>query len=95
MEKGSQISGAELEVGGTMSWVTLISSVGVGVCLTLTLFHIVVWRKDRTALVNLLFSDGNCRAGLSGAQIGDDATRNTGALRHRDTLDSRSSSGHR
>jgi len=41
-----------------MSWVTVIWSIGAGVCLTLAFLQFIVWWKDRAALANLMFSVG-------------------------------------
>ena len=40
----------------TMSWVTVIWSVGIGMCLTLALIEFIVWWKDRTARATLAFA---------------------------------------
>src|SRR5213595_2729415 len=39
-----------------MNWVTVIWSMGSGACLMLALMHLVVWWKDRTLRVNLVFA---------------------------------------
>jgi PAS domain S-box-containing protein len=47
-----------LQSDETMSWVTVIWSVGGGACLTLAFLQFIVWWKDRAARANLVFSVG-------------------------------------
>ena len=39
-----------------MSWVTVIWSVGIGVCAAMALLHILVWWNNRAAGANLAFA---------------------------------------